>query len=271
MTFETLVPMVALLVAVGGISGVLAGLLGVGGGIVLVPAFLVALDQWGYEGDLAMQLAVGTSLATIIVTSCRSVFAHHRRGAVDMALLRRLALPVCVGALAGTALAQVASSRVLMGFFGVLGTCVGLYMALGPTVARAEATLPRPWALRGIAGLFGGLSAAMGIGGGSFFVPTLTWFGRPLHQAVATSAGIGILIATPSAAGFLLVPVPADAPPFTFGQVNLVAAGLIVATTFVTAPLGAALTHRLNARLLKRAFGAFLVLTALRMAMKAFL
>lgn len=270
MAFDTLVPMVALLIATGAVAGVLAGLLGVGGGIVLVPAFLVVLEAWGYGGAQSMQMAVATSLATIIVTSCRSVLAHHRRGAVDVALLRRLAGPVCIGALAGTALAQVASSRALMALFGVLGTCVGLYMALGPSVARAEASLPRLWVLRGISGLFGALSALMGIGGGSFFVPTLTWFGRPTHQAVATSAGIGVLIAAPSAVGFLLVPVPPEAPPFTVGQVNLAAAGLIVATTLVTAPLGAALAHRLNARLLKRAFGLFLVLTAVRMAIKAF-
>ena len=260
---------VVILLVAGSAAGVLAGLLGVGGGIVLVPAFLVVLELWGYSGTGAMQIAVATSLATIIVTSSRSVRAHWTRGAVDMALLKRLAPAVAVGALAGMGLAQIVESVHLQAIFGAIGSCVGLYMMLAPSVARPGATLPRPPITTACAGVFGMLSALIGIGGGSFFVPFLTYFGRGPHQAVATSAGMGVVIAVPAVIGFLLVPTAADAPPLTVGQVNLAAAGVVVCATVLCAPLGARLAHWLNPALLKRVFGGFLILTAGRMLIGA--
>lgn len=269
MPLAEILPLILILVGAGAAAGLLAGLLGVGGGIVLVPAFLLILDASGYQGAEAMQIAVATSLMTIIATSARSVHAHWKRGAVDAGLLKRLALPVAVGALVGMLLSQVLASAHLMAIFGMLGTCVGLYMVLAPSVARPDARLPSPPVTAGCATLFGGLSALMGIGGGSFFVPFLTYFGRTPHQAVATSAGVGILIAVPAAIGFLIVPTAPDAPPFTIGQVNLATAAVIVSTTMVFAPIGASVAHKLNAKLLRRVFGAFLILTALRMLIKA--
>lgn len=262
-------PLLFILILAGAAAGVLAGLLGVGGGIVLVPAFLLIMASSDTLGTHAMQIAVATSLTTIIATSIRSVHAHWKRGAVDLGLLKRLILPVGIGAIMGMLLSQVLASAHLMFIFGVLGTCVGLYMSLSPSVAREGARLPSTPITSACAALFGALSALMGIGGGSFFVPFLSYFGRTAHQAVATSAGVGVLIAVPSATGFLLAPTPVDAPPFTVGQVNVVAAAIIICTTMVFAPVGASLAHRLNSRMLKRVFGAFLVLTALRMILKA--
>ena len=261
--------MLVILISAGAVAGILAGLLGVGGGVVLVPAFLIILHSVGYSGEFAMQIAVATSLTTIIATSMRSVQAHWKRGAVDVSLLKRLIAPVAIGALSGMALAQVMESAHMMAVFGVLGTCVGIYMVLSPSVAREGAALPRPPVTFASATLFGGLSALMGIGGGSFFVPFLSYFGKSTHQAVATSSGIGMLIAIPSAIGFMIVPTPAGAPPLMLGQVNLGAVFIIACTTFVFAPLGAALAHKLDSKKLKRVFGVFLIFTALRMLSKA--
>jgi len=271
MTLADMMEILGILLTAGLVAGLLAGMLGVGGGIVLVPAFLLILDATGYQGADAMQIAIATSLATIIVTSLRSLHAHWKRGAVDMDLLKRLALPVCLAAVGGMVLAQVARSSHLMAVFGVLGSAVGAWMLLGPGVARQDARLPRPPVLSAYAALFGGLSALIGIGGGSFFVPFLTWNGRSSHQAVATSAGIGVLIAAPAVLGFLVVPTPDDAPPFTVGQVSIVAAVIVVCATMLTAPLGARLAHLINAALLKRIFGGFLVLTAGKMLVSAIL
>lgn len=186
-----------------------------------------------------------------------------------VSLLKRLIAPVAIGALSGMALAQVMESAHMMAVFGVLGTCVGLYMVLSPSVAREGATLPRAPVTFASATVFGGLSALMGIGGGSFFVPFLSYFGKSTHQAVATSSGIGMLIAIPSAIGFMIVPTPVGAPPLMLGQVNLGAVFIIACTTFVFAPLGAALAHKLDSKKLKRVFGVFLIFTALRMLTKA--
>ena len=269
MTGVEILLMLAILLFAGAIAGTLAGLLGVGGGIVLVPAFLTILTMAGYSGEFAMQMAVATSLTTIIATSARSVHAHWKRGAVDIDLLKRLILPVGFGALSGMGLAQVLQSAHLMAVFGVLGTGVGLYMAIAPSVAREGAALPRRPITDICAAVFGCLSALIGIGGGSFFVPFLSYFGRSTHQAVATSAGVGMLIAIPSAIGFMLVPTPPAAPPMMIGQVNLAAVAIITCTTFVFAPLGASLAHKMDSKKLKRVFGLFLIFTALRMLVKA--
>jgi uncharacterized membrane protein YfcA len=263
-----LLQMLALLLGVGAFAGLIAGLLGVGGGIVLVPAFFYALGHLGYAGGQLMQVCVATSLATIVFTSVRSVQAHHAKGAVDVAMLRSFAPMVVFGALIGTLIATQVSSLALQGVFGVLAGLAGLYMAFGRANWRLGEQLP-PQPLRGvIAGALGLGSAMMGIGGGTFGVPLMTLYGYPIHRAVGTASGLGVIIALPAMLGFLALPV-ADAPPFSIGAVNLPAFAAVILTTYITTPWGAALAHRMDPAPLKRAFSAFLVLVAFNMLRKA--
>lgn len=265
---STLVLMGLLLLVIGAVAGVLAGLLGVGGGIMLVPAFFYAFSALGYDSPQLMQMCLGTSLATIIVTSIRSVLAHHRRGAVDWSVLRTWAPGIVVGAVVGVWVAASLRSGALQAIFGVLAIIVGLYMILGRSGWRLGPAMPTGALRMVLSPVLGFLSVLMGIGGGSFGVPTMTLFNMPIHRAVATAAGFGLIIAVPSVLGFLLVDM-AVAPPYSIGAVNLVAFVLIVAMTLITAPWGAALAHRLDPGPLKRTFGVFLTLVALNMLRKA--
>ena len=263
-----LATMAGFLLALGAFAGVLAGLLGVGGGIVLVPGFFYVFGALGFDSPQLMQLCLGTSLATIIVTSLRSAAAHHKRGAVDRDILKGWAVGIALGASVGVAVAAYLRSEALQAIFGILAALVGLYMAFGKSGWRLGQQMPGGVMRAVLSPVLGFLSVLMGIGGGSFGVPTMTLFNVPIHRAVATAAGFGVIIAVPSVIGFMLVDLEV-APPFTLGAVNFLAFGLIVAMTLITAPWGAALAHRLDAGPLKRVFGVFLILVALNMLRKA--
>ncbi len=265
-----LLEMGALILVIGAIAGVLAGLLGVGGGIVLVPAFYFAFDALGYGGPGLMQLCLGTSLATIIVTSARSALGHHRKGSVDWALLRGWAPGVMIGSLVGVLVASSLRSVELQVIFGSFAIVIGLYMALGRDTWRLGDAMPGGWLKAVLSPAFGFLSVLMGIGGGSFGVPLMSLFGVPIHRAVATAAGFGLLIAVPSVAGFLMVDIDAQSrPPLTLGAVNLVAFVGVICMTLLTAPIGVRIAHSMNPKPLKRVFGVFLVLVALNMIRQA--
>ncbi len=265
----TLFLMAGLLLVIGAIAGVIAGLLGVGGGIILVPAFFYTFSALGYESDQLMQICLATSLATIIVTSLRSVAAHNRRGAVDWQILRGWAPGIVAGAVLGVLVASALRSVVLQGIFGVLALVIGAYLGLGRENWRLGREMPRGVARLILSPLVGFLSVLMGIGGGSFGVPLMTLFGVPIHRAVATAAGFGVLIAVPSVAGFLLVDPPAVRPPLTVGAVNIPAFALVVTMTMITAPYGVNLAHSMNPKPLTRVFAVFLTLVALNMLRKA--
>ncbi|MGX9855745.1 sulfite exporter TauE/SafE family protein [Limimaricola variabilis] len=265
-----LLSMAAMLMAIGAFAGVLAGLLGVGGGIVLVPAYFYAFAALGYETPQLMQICLATSLATITVTSARSVASHNRKGVVDWGVLRGWAPGIAVGALIGVLVVAQLRTVTLQLIFGILALTVSLYMVLGRSHWRLGSAMPTGWRRAAMSPLVGFLSVLMGIGGGSFGVPIMTLHGMAIHRAVATAAGFGLLIALPSVAAFLLTPLPAGvAPPMTLGAVNLPAFGIVIAMTLLTAPLGAALAHRTDPKRLKRVFGGFLILVALNMLRKA--
>lgn len=261
-------PLVAALVAAGAFAGVLAGLLGVGGGIVLVPAFVAIFTAAGYGSDELMRMCLATSLATIIVTSARSVAAHHRRGAVDWPVLRAWAPWIAAGAVAGALVVARLRTPTLQAIFAGLVMAIALWMLLSRAEWRLAERMPRgaPRAAAGAA--IGFLSTLLGIGGGSLGVPLMTLHGTAIHRAVATAAGFGALIAVPSVAIFLFQPIT-QAPPGTVGSVNLVVFAVVIAMTMLTAPLGAALAHRTDPRRLKRLFALFLMLVALNMLRKA--
>ena len=265
-----LIQMAVMLLVIGAFAGVLAGLLGVGGGIVLVPAFFYAFQTLGYGGEQLMQMCLATSLATIIVTSIRSVLSHNKKGAVDWDILRSWAPGIVIGAVAGMLVVSSLRSATLQGIFGVLALVIGLYMGFGRSEWRLGQAMPKGLSRAALSPGVGFLSVLMGIGGGSFGVPLMSLYNTPIHRAVATAAGFGVLIAVPSVIGFLFVTLdPATRPPYTIGAVNLVAFVLVIAMTLITAPLGARLAHAMDPKPLKRVFAVFLVLVALNMLRKA--
>ena len=265
---STLITMGVLLLAVGAFAGVLAGLLGVGGGIILVPAFFYVFQALGYPNFQLMQVCLATSLATIIVTSIRSVMAHNKKGVVDWDILRSWAPGIVLGAVVGFFIASSLRSATLQMIFGVLAIIVGLYMTFGKAHWRVGDAMPKGVARIVLSPVIGFLSVLMGIGGGSFGVPTMSLYNVPIHRAVATAAGFGVIIAVPSVIGFLTVDLQSP-PPFTIGAVNLPAFILVIAMTLITAPWGAALAHRMDPKPLKRVFGVFLMLVAINMLRKA--
>ena len=264
-----LIQMGAMLMAIGAVAGVLAGLLGVGGGIVLVPAFFYAFQTLGYEGPQLMQMCLATSLATIIVTSVRSVLSHNKKGAVDWDILRSWAPGIVIGAVVGMLVVAQLRSNTLQAIFGILALIVGLYMGFGRAEWRLGQAMPRGIMRAILSPLVGFMSVLMGIGGGSFGVPLQSLFNTPIHRAVATAAGFGVLIAVPSVIGFLLVASPVDAPPFSIGLVSMPAFFLIIAMTLITAPWGVKLAHAMDPKPLKRVFAVFLVVVAVNMLRKA--
>ncbi|WP_127105390.1 sulfite exporter TauE/SafE family protein [Pararhodobacter zhoushanensis] len=263
-----LVQLVLLLLVIGAFAGVLAGLLGVGGGIVLVPAFYYGFTLLGFGSDELMQICIATSLATIVVTSGRSLHAHNKRGAVDWSVLKSWAPGILIGAAIAVFVAAQLRSTTLQGIFGVLALIVGLYMAFGREKWRLAPEMPGGFVRAASSPLIGFLSVLMGIGGGSFGVPFMTLHGVAIHRAVATAAGFGLLIAVPSVIGFAFVPIAVH-PPLTLGAINIPTFLVVVSMTLLTAPLGARLAHATQPVLLKRIFGVFLILVALNMLRRA--
>jgi len=256
----------ATLLGAGVVAGVLAGLLGVGGGIVIVPVLYHGFGALGVEPAVRTHVAVATSLATVVVTAWRSARSHHARGAVDTELLRRWAPAVAAGAVLGTGVAARLEGAALAGIFGVVALGVALHMAFGRERWRLAVAPPRGPARHVVGGAIGLVSVMMGLGGGTLGVPTLTLLGVPIHRAIGTAAGLGLVIATPGAIGLALAGLDAPGrPPGCLGYVNGIGFALIVPATWLAAPLGARWAHASSRSALRRAFALFLGLTAVRM------
>ncbi len=265
-----LLQMLGLLLVIGAFAGVLAGLLGVGGGLVLVPAFFYAFQTLGYDSPQLMQICLATSLATIVVTSIRSVLSHHRKGAVDWAVLRGWAPGIAMGAILGMLVAANLRSTTLQGIFGGVGVLVGLYLGFSRMHWRLGTEMPKGLVRGVLASGIGCLSVLIGIGGSIFGLPIMTLHGMTTHRAIATAAGFGLIIAVPSVAGFMLMDVSNDGrPPLTIGAVNLVAFAVIIAMTLITTPWGVRLAHAMDPKPLKRVFAVFIIVVALNMLRKA--
>ncbi len=271
MDIAALAQLAAALLGAGVAAGFLAGLLGVGGGIVVVPVLFHLFAAMGVSAALAMNLAVGTSLAIIIPTSIASMRAHHRHGEVDVALLRGWGGPVFLGAVAGVAVAGAVGGTVLTAVFACGALAIALYLGLSHEDASSGRTLPGEPLRALLGGAIGCLSVMMGIGGGSLSVPTMRLFGFSIHRAVATAAALGLVIALPGAVGFVLAGLDAPSlPPLSLGYVNLLGAVLIFPVTVCMAPVGAALAHRLKRGHLQKGFALFLTVSALLMLLRTF-
>ena len=258
------------LVAAGLAGGIVAGLFGVGGGTVIVPAVFYAFEVLGVGGESNLHTAIGTSLLTIVATSWRSLKAHRSHGAVDEQVLRTWTPWVGIGALVGSAVAGVTSMQGLAVVYGVCLVLISAQLGLLPERFTLRSDLPTGWARRGVGSLIGGLSAMMGIGGGSFGGMMMTLCGRPIHQAVATASGFGVAIGAAATLGFVVFGWDAGGrPPFSLGYVNVPGAVVMAVLTTTVAPLGARLAHSLDKRVLRKAFAVYLLATALSVVVKA--
>ena len=261
--------MMLALAAAGLFAGLVAGMFGIGGGAVIVPVLFFLFESTGF-GETAMHVAVSTSLATIILTSARSVMAHHKHGAVDWSIIRGWAPWIMFGAACGIGLSGLMSKQMLLGLFGTLLLLLSAQMIFGRPSWKLASQMPEGAGRAGLGTLLGTLSALMGIGGGTFGVSLMTLCGMPIHRAVATAAGWGVAIGLPGAIAAILVGWGREGlPPISVGFVNLPAFALISLFTVLMAPVGAALAHKLPAENLRRLFGALLVLVALRMVWQA--
>jgi uncharacterized membrane protein YfcA len=264
---EEWIMLAAAMLITGCVAGILAGLFGIGGGIVIVPVLEGTLAFLGVDAAIRMHIAVATSLATIIPTSISSARAHHKRGAVDVDLVKRWAVYVLAGALLGTWIASQMHSRTLAIFFAVIVFFVALKMIFVPDGRNLTQDVPRgPWVF-GIPAFIGCASSMMGIGGGTFSVTTLTLFNQPIHRAVGTASLIGLVISLPGTIGFIISGYgDPRLPPGSIGYVNLIGLALISPVTILAAPLGAKFAHGISSRKLSLLFGFFLLIAGVRLA-----
>jgi uncharacterized membrane protein YfcA len=257
--------LVVALLAAGLATGLLAGLLGIGGGSILVPVLYEVLGALGADDAVRMHLAVGTSLAVIVPTSLRSFAGHHARGAVDMDLVRSMALAVVAGVCLGAVLARFSNEAVLKAIWVAAASLISLKLFLGRDDRRLGDAIPgQPF--RAIYGAFVGLlSTLMSIGGGVFITALMTFYGHAMQRAVATSSAFGPIIAIPGALGFIWAGWHvAGLPAGSLGYVNLLGALLIIPTSVLATPLGVRIAHGISRRKLELAFATFLALVGIR-------
>ncbi|NOZ43362.1 MAG: sulfite exporter TauE/SafE family protein [Alphaproteobacteria bacterium] len=269
---EIYLPLILLMLATGLIGGVLAGLMGIGGGIVIVPVLDFALGFIGVDADVRMHVAVATSLATIIPTSLSSSRAHYRRGAVDFSLVRQWGPAIFAGAALGSWIAARVDSSALAAIFAGVALLVAIKMIL--PLEKIQLADRVPGGASGVIcpGIIGVISTMMGIGGGALNVTALTIFNVPIHRAVGTSAFFGLLIAVPGTIGFMITGIGHPLlPPGSVGFVNVIGFAILSPATFVAAPFGARIAHALSQRQLSMIFGGFLLIVAVRMLYRIFM
>ncbi|PKP81570.1 MAG: permease [Alphaproteobacteria bacterium HGW-Alphaproteobacteria-18] len=269
---------IAAMLAAGALAGFVAGLFGIGGGFVVVPALasvltLLSAGADAIASDKIMHVAIGTSLATIIFTSLRSVQAHAKRGAVDFEILKSWTPWVVIGVVLGLFIAQYLDGHALKMTFGV-GVFIMAWHFLFPVLTQrgpVSNEMPKGFMRGGLGSVLGGYCTLLGIGGGTPAVLIMTLSGQPMHRAVATAAGFGTIIAVPGTIGSIIAGFGQSGLPFgSLGYVNIIAALAITSMSVITAPWGVAVAHSLNAVHLRRALGLYLLVTSSIMLVSAF-
>jgi uncharacterized membrane protein YfcA len=270
-----LVELALLLVGAGALSGFLAGVFGIGGGAVLVPVFYECFRLAGVPLEVRMPLCVGTSLAVIIPTSIRSARAHYLRGAVDMDVLKAWWWAIVLGVIAGSVIARTAPERLFKYVFVAVAWSAAARMFFGRESWKLGDEMPGGVLMRVYGVGIGLLATLMGVAGGLFSNLIMTFYGRPIHQAVATSAALGVLVSIPGAIGYVYAgwPVAAHYPqvaalqvPLALGYVSLIGAALVMPTSLLTAPLGVKAAHAMSKRALEVAFGCYMFIVGGRFA-----
>jgi uncharacterized membrane protein YfcA len=258
--------LIPVLIVLGLAAGFMAGLLGIGGGIILVPGLYFLFKTLGYDPEALMHLSVGTSLAIIIPTGISSALSHYRRGAVRFDLVKHIGPGIVTGVIAGTAIADRLDGDSLVIVFAAALLLFAALMQLPPKVKEDGAHSIGP--VKGTVGGFfvGTLSSLMGIGGATLNVPFMTLSGVSIHNAVATASALGPFIALPGAIGFLWIGLDeSNLPPFSFGYINLLAALLIAPLSVLAAPWGVKTAHSVSVKTLRRIFSIFIVIVAIKM------
>lgn len=256
---------VLFLLASGAVAGMFAGLLGIGGGIIIVPVLAMVFTSQGVSLDVQMHVAIGTSLATIVITSLSSIRAHHKHNAIDWPVVRVIAIGVFIGGFIGAGVAKMIVGEDLKLIFSIFMFLIAAQMYFGNTT-KPHRTLPKTSGMIIAGTSIGTVASLMGVGGGSMSVPFLTWCNVSIRKAVATSSAIGFPIAVAGTIGFIVTgwAVP-ERPVMSIGYVNLPAFISIVVASVLSAPLGAWIAHRIAPVILKRVFAGFLVILGTRM------
>ena len=267
LSITEVVELALMLVAVGALAGFFAGIFGIGGGAILVPVFYECFRLAGVPLEVRMPLCIGTSLAIIIPTSISSFRAHYKRGAVDLGILKWWWIPILIGVLVGSVTARYAPERLFKFVFVGVAWSAAVRLLLARDNWKLGDVLPTGFLMRIYGFFIGLLSTLMGVGGGLFANLLMTFYGRPIHQAVATSSALAVLISIPGALGYVYAGWPAAARfpdvaalqlPFSLGYVSLIGALLVMPTSLLVAPLGVRAAHALSKRKLEIAFGCYL-------------
>jgi uncharacterized protein len=256
----------AAVMAAGIVTGILAGLFGIGGGAVIVPVLFEVFRVLGVPEEVRMQLCIGTSLAIIAPTTLRSYRAHRARGLVIAEVMRSWTVPALVGVAVGSLAAAIAPAGLFKAAFAVVVSIIAAKLLLGRENWVIGGELPGPAAMTGYGFVVGTASSLMGISGGSLVTIILTLYGKTIHQAVATASGIGVPITLAGTLGYCLAGLPHQAamPPLSIGFVSVIGVVMIAPISSYVAPFGARLAHRLPRRSLEIGFGLFLLLAAAR-------
>jgi uncharacterized protein len=260
------------IVVAGIITGLLAGLFGIGGGAVIVPVLYEVFRLLAVPEDVRIQLCVGTSIAIIVPTTIRSYLAHRQKGLVIPSVIRLWAVPAVLGVICGSVIAVFAPPSVFKIAFIAIATFIAIKFLFAGDRWNIGSELPGTTTMAGYGFLIGLSSSLMGVSGGSISNIILTLYGKPLHNAVATSAGLGVPITIVGTLGYILAGLPHQAllPPFSLGFVSLIGLAVIAPLSSLTAPYGARLAHVLSRRSLEIGFAIFLLLVSLRFFVSLF-
>lgn len=257
------------LLAVGGAGGFLSGLLGVGGGIIFVPALYFTLTTFAPEAGHVMHVAIGTSTALIQATGASSAYWHHRRGSVDFSILKSWTLAVVAGVAVGTCFASAVNGHFLKQLFASLMLLICIYMAVSKE-PQTEAHGHRVSKItqRFFAAFVGMIAALLGVGGAILNIPFMTYMGLPMRKAVGTGGALAFVISLPAMIGYIITGLGAQQlPPYSLGYVNWLALLIILPVSMVLSPIGVSISHKLPRDTLRRIFSVVLIVVSLRMFM----
>lgn len=252
-------------IALGSIVGFLAGLLGIGGGLLIVPALVYLLPLLGVNSAIVMPIALATSLGAIVITSSSAAFAHHRHKNIDWALAKPLMVVVAIGALLGAFIADLLSSQTLTYFFAFMVMILALYMLLSISSVK-DRLLPSTIFLQFISGLTGIIASLMGMAGGAILVPALTYFGLSMRKSIGIATVCGVMVALFGSLGYIITGLGhVNLPSWSFGYIYLPALVGIILSSALFAPLGVKYAAKLPVKTLKKFFAVFLILVAIKM------
>lgn len=266
----SLLNIMLLLLGIGAVSGFLSGLLGVGGGVLFVPALFFSLTSFGYDPEYAMHIALGSSLLIVFATGSTSAYQHYKRGAVDFDRVKAWGPFIVAGVIIGSFFASMVPGQDLKKVFAVVTILIAVYMAFGKERAAGAAVRTLQMKIqKGFSFFIGFLSSMIGVGGAILTVPLMTYIGVPMQRAVGTGAALGVLISLPGAITYMIMGSlqSYDLPPYSLGYVNFLAVAAIVPASVLLAPMGVKAAHKMPKAMLRRVFAAVLMIVSIRMMM----